>query len=80
MISALETVKKHYEDNRAAGEREGARPASQYNNRQQKACVSRRLPSEARFFVIFAFTKNVAAAACQKGPKGFFDKLRAEIV
>ena len=49
------------------GARGGAeRPASQSNRLQQKACFDRRLPSEARFFVMGNITKNMELEACRK--------------
>ena len=74
---AVRSVKEHVQqgaDKRAAGELEGARPASNTINRRPKVLIHQRLLEQSSILII---SKCSADEACQKkSSQDFFDKLR----
>ena len=75
-IGGVQSVKKHVQqgtDKRAAGELEGARPASNTINRRPKVLIHQRLLEQSSILII---SKCSADEACQeKSSQDFFDKL-----
>ena len=73
---AVQSVKEHVQqgaDKRAAGELEGARPASNTINRRPKVLIHQRLLEQSSILII---SKCSADEACQKkSSQDFFDKL-----
>ena len=76
-LRELQSVKEHVQqgaDKRAAGELEGARPASNTINRRPKVLIHQRLLEQSSILII---SKCSADEACQKkSSQDFFDKLR----
>ncbi len=74
---ACQSVKEHVQqgaDKRAAGELEGARPASNTINRRPKVLIHQRLLEQSSILII---SKCSADEACQKkSSQDFFDKLK----
>ncbi len=75
-FSVIQSVKEHVQqgaDKRAAGELEGARPASNTINRRPKVLIHQRLLEQSSILII---SKCSADEACQKkSSQDFFDKL-----
>ena len=76
-IALPQSVKEHVQqgaDKRAAGELEGARPASNTINRRPKGLIHQRLLEQSSILII---SKCSADEACQKkSSQDFFDKLK----
>ena len=74
---SFQSVKEHVQqgaDKRAAGELEGARPASNTINRRPKVLIHQRLLEQNSILII---SKCSADEACQKkSSQDFFDKLQ----